>query len=269
MRRHVEDRDAVGVHDDPVLPPVGTVEDDVAPVDALDRDVRASPAARRSRRDMCLWRGRSCRQAAHARSRAAASRRHSARESPMADAPGLARFAAGASANVTPASAATRITRRARRLTCSRGRLGREPGSDEHPLQCGRGSIPAPVRCLALPERLPRLHVRESKWLCIRIDKLDDAALDVVWPRHQVDDLVPRPELAARSRSERRVRRLTEHLREEAARSGQRTECGSGHLAVTVDRKSTFEPRSRDERAGGAPSRRLPRVGRARRESRR
>ena len=39
MRRHVEDRDAVCVHDDPVHPRVLAVEDDLVPVDSPDRDV--------------------------------------------------------------------------------------------------------------------------------------------------------------------------------------------------------------------------------------
>ena len=38
-RRHVQDRDAVRVHDDPVPPHVGPVEDDPVPIGACDRDV--------------------------------------------------------------------------------------------------------------------------------------------------------------------------------------------------------------------------------------
>jgi hypothetical protein len=39
VRGHVEDRDAVRAHDDPVLAPVRPVEDDLVPVRAPDRDV--------------------------------------------------------------------------------------------------------------------------------------------------------------------------------------------------------------------------------------
>ena len=150
VRREVQDRDAVGSNEDPMLAHVLAVENDLVPIDAADGDVALGrgddvPAG------YVPPRARSCRPARLGDR--LLERRHVLGDADLGC--GRARSRRGSGGNAS--RGASRLRRRGEaRASAAPSRASRGASAS---LERGRGAEPAAVRPLALPDVLARLRV--------------------------------------------------------------------------------------------------------------